>query len=95
MSRSALISVAGLVLALSACAQMSPEGEDVAALGGDCGASARQDLVGQSFTLLNNADLPEDARVLFPGAVVTQDFVPGRLNITIGTDDRIDRVYCG
>jgi hypothetical protein len=97
MSRSALIPVAGLALALAACAQLTGEGGEMAGMpgGGDCGAAERQDLIGQSFTVLNDATLPEDARVLFPGAVVTQDFAPGRLNITVGTNDRIERIYCG
>ncbi len=63
--------------------------------GGGCGATQRADLVGQSVTVLNDAELPETARVLFPGAAVSQEVNPGRLNIAIGTDDRITQVYCG
>jgi hypothetical protein len=90
MSRHVLLP-AGLVLALAACAQTSGEGAP-----GTCGAEARQDLVGQTFTVLNDAELPEDTRVLFPGAVTAEeDNQPGRLNITIDTDDVIGQVYCG
>lgn len=60
-----------------------------------CGADSRQDWVGQNVAVLNNADLPATARVMFPGAAATSDFQPERLNVTIGTNDSISRVYCG
>ncbi|CAN5744912.1 hypothetical protein BH23PSE1_BH23PSE1_14250 [soil metagenome] len=92
--------LAGLGLAgvLGACAQMAvPGGEpDVMAAAGDaCGAEPRQDFVGQSVAVLNDAELPENRRVLFPGMMATTDFLPERLNIDVGPDDEIVRVYCG
>jgi hypothetical protein len=89
MSRPVLLP-AGLALGLAACAPTT--GEDAP---GTCGADTRQDLVGQTFTVLNDAELPDDTRVLFPGAVMTEDNQPGRLNITVGPDDVIGQVYCG
>jgi hypothetical protein len=66
--------------------------------GGDadaCGASEYETMIGEQFTVLNDADLPENRRVLFPGASVGEEADRTRLNIAIGTDDRIARVYCG
>jgi hypothetical protein len=33
--------------------------------------------------------------VLFPGMAATMDYLPGRVNVVVGTNDRIERVYCG
>ncbi len=86
----------GLTAGLSACAPMAVDGEaDVAQAGDPCGAEALQDLVGTSVGGLEAEALPEPRRVIFPGMAVTQDFVPERLNIEVGPDDRIARVYCG
>lgn len=89
-------------LALAACTGFGPEetaetadARSAAAGTEACGADARQDWVGQNVALLNNADLPATARVMFPGAAATSDFRPDRLNVTIGTSDTITRVYCG
>jgi hypothetical protein len=99
-----VVAVLALV-GLAACEQMpamglggpSPEGagSQVAAAGDACGAAARQDLVGTSVGALDASTLPENRRVLFPGMAATMDFVPERLNVEVGTDDRIARVYCG
>ena len=61
-----------------------------------CGAVERQVFVGQRVDTLNDVELPEDTRVLFPGSVAdTETEVADRLTIIIGTDDTISRVYCG
>jgi len=87
-------------LALLAACETIPGlgGTETAALppGGDaCGAAARQDLVGQSVAVLNTADLPEGRRIIFPGMAVNMDFQAERLNIEVGQNDRIARVFCG
>jgi Peptidase inhibitor I78 family len=61
----------------------------------DCAAATYEPLVGQNVAVLNDAELPEDVRVNFPGAAISEDSNPGRLNINVGTDDTITRVYCG
>ena len=60
-----------------------------------CGASARQGFVGQHADALNDVDLPEGTRVLFPGTAATMDFRPDRLNFVIDGSDGIERIYCG
>ncbi|SMO74114.1 I78 family peptidase inhibitor [Paracoccus laeviglucosivorans] len=59
-----------------------------------CGASRFQGLVGQSKDAVAKANLPEDARIIGPNDAVTMDFRPARLNVEIGTDDRVARVGC-
>jgi hypothetical protein len=83
----------GLVLALAACAQLQPGGETASL--GSCGAEAHRDWVGQRVSVLNDAELPPDARVLFPGARTTMDFSAKRLNVSVDTADTITRVWCG
>jgi len=98
-TRTLFLSLAALGLA--ACAATTEQTAEMAdakaAAAGDeaCGADGRQDWVGQNVAVLNNAELPATARVMFPGAAATTDFRPDRLNVTIGTDDAISRVYCG
>lgn len=60
-----------------------------------CGAAALQPLVGTSVGTLDPATLPEPRRIIFPGQAVTMDFAAERLNVEIGPDDAVARVYCG
>jgi hypothetical protein len=94
-----LLGAGGVALVLAGCAEMPSlggEGGLLAASSDDgCGAAARQDLVGTSVGGLDAATLPENRRVLFPGMAATMDFQPERLNVEVGADDRIARVYCG
>ena len=63
--------------------------------GRTCGADERQAWVGQSVASLNDIDLPEGARVLFPTTPATMDYNPERLNVSVDGGDAISRVYCG
>lgn len=92
-----LPAVALIVLAvLAACAPGEPGSREAAAAGGgDCGAAELQNLVGTSVGTLDPAKLPEPKRVLFPGQAATMDFRADRLNVEIGTDDLVARVFCG
>jgi Peptidase inhibitor I78 family len=85
----------GLTLALGACAEMQGGGTDGIADARECGADAHQDWVGQRVDVLNDVDLPEGARVLFPTTPATMDFREDRLNVTVDKSDVISRVYCG
>lgn len=85
----------GLALTLGACAEMGvqvPGG-----LGGEdaCAASTHQDWVGQRVDVLNDVDLPEGTRVLFPTTPATMDYQAERLNVSVDKADTITRVYCG
>jgi hypothetical protein len=86
----------GLALVLGACAQ---GGNDRAGAGaeelGTCAAVDHQDWVGQRVDVLNDVDLPEGTRVLFPTTPATMDFREDRMNVSVDKSDVIDRVYCG
>ncbi len=87
---------AGLSLAflLAACS-----GDDATnatdAASATCGAAGHEGLVGTSVTDLDPDLFPEDTRFNFPGGALGEDVNPGRLNFEIGTDDTVQRVYCG
>jgi len=94
--------IAGFVLALAACAELpggggapATDGEAAVADEDACGASGMQNLVGASVGTLDPATLPSPHRVIFPGQPVTMDFRADRLNVEIGADDKVARVYCG
>ena len=85
-----------LVLALGACAEMQQAGLRAGRRAGTCGAAdAHQDWVGQRVDVLNDADLPEDTRVLFPTTPATMDYREDRMNVEVDKADTIARVYCG
>lgn len=89
---------AALLLALAGClpaAENAGETGPAAAAQDACGAVALQSLVGTSVGELDPATLPEPRRIIFPGQAVTMDYVEGRLNVEIGADDRVARVFCG
>jgi hypothetical protein len=81
----------GLALTLGACAEL-----EQARIGGDaCGAEAHQDWVGQRVDVLNDVELPEGTRVLFPTTPAGDETEAARLNVSIDRSDTITRVYCG
>lgn len=100
MTLSAARAAAALVLLVAAAACAPKDGETTEAAadpaGEDaCGAAGLQSLVGTSVGTLDPAALPEPRRVIFFGQPVTMDFRAERLNVEIGKDDRVARVFCG
>ena len=87
MTRPALILGPGLLLALAACAEMRAARPRPPPRAGTCGADERQDWVGQSVASLNDVDLPEGTRVLFPTTPATMDFNAERLNVAVDAAD--------
>lgn len=82
----------GLALALGACTQIQ---NGAAGLTDSCAAPDHQDWVGQRVDVLNDVDLPEGTRVLFPTTPATMDYQADRMNISVDGSDTIDRVFCG
>ncbi len=78
-----------LVLALGGC--VAPGEPDRNA----CGAAGMQGLVGQGREVLAAMTVPAGTRVIEPGMPVTEDYSVSRLNIDLGADGRITRVWCG
>lgn len=90
----------GALLALGACDKMKAGGDKAAAAGeapgpDSCGAVNHQSLVGQSAAALAPSSLPEGTRVIFPGMPVTMDFREERMNVEVGSGDKVARVFCG
>ena len=59
-----------------------------------CGAAAHLALVGTSASAVDLATLPAGTRIVTPETMVTQDFVPTRLNITTSTDGNVASLNC-
>ncbi len=89
-----------LLVATAAClpkkeAETAAETPPPAAEAGSCGAAGLQSLVGTSVGSLDAGKLPSPRRVIFPGQAVTMDYRTDRLNVEIGKDDKVARVFCG
>lgn len=97
MSRLPLLGLG--LLALGACAELQkPAGTPPDAAGatdGSCTANEHQAWVGQRVDVLNEVELPQGTRVLFPTTPATMDYREDRLNISVDKSDKITRVFCG
>jgi Peptidase inhibitor I78 family len=60
-----------------------------------CQAQDLQSLVGQPRSVLETMRFGNVVRILEPGAIVTQDYSPTRLNIHLDANGVIVRVVCG
>ncbi len=60
-----------------------------------CGAAPYTRLIGQDATELERELILRQVRIIRPGDLVTQDFVPTRINFVVGPAGRIARIYCG
>lgn len=60
-----------------------------------CGATAHASVVGQDATALEKVLILGQVRVIRPGSVVTQDYVPERINFHVGSDNVLDQIICG
>jgi hypothetical protein len=105
------IVMAGLFLSTVALAACSSDGGPVTGeaeggQGGTCAADQLQDRIGGPLLsssapppaqgpFLRVSDLPHPQRILPPGAMVTQDHRPDRLNVFIDAVGRITQITCG
>ena len=85
--RAGPMGLAGLMLA--GCVQGDAAPSDA------CGAGAVQMLHGQPRAALDDSRLDGPVRVLPPGAMMTMDHRPDRLNVELDEAGRITRVWCG
>jgi hypothetical protein len=88
--------------ALAACAPQeaaeTTETEAVLAEGAEDAECAAEDfayLVGRSRAEAVAAELPEPHRIYGTRDMVTQDYVPQRLNVVVGEDEIVTAVTCG
>jgi hypothetical protein len=59
-----------------------------------CGASRFHALLGTRADSIDRSLLPPHARIISPGMMVTQDFLPERLNIRVGPDGKVAALEC-
>ncbi len=69
-------------------------GEEVARASG-CEAESWQHLIGMTQADATAEDLPDSTRVVEWGSMVTQDYVPARMNVYLDQTGRAYRVICG
>jgi hypothetical protein len=72
----------------------TPQNADEATRADICGASRYRDLLGKPESQINRDTLPPHTRIIRPGEMVTQDFVPARLNIRLGPDGKVASLQC-
>jgi hypothetical protein len=59
-----------------------------------CGMADFRHLMGRPASEIDQASLPPRTRIITPDMMVTQDYVPERLNIMTGTDGRVASLRC-
>lgn len=60
-----------------------------------CEAEQWQRLLGQEGDAIETGALPDEYRIIPFGAMITQEYLPERLNIYLDQDGRVYRVICG
>ena len=60
-----------------------------------CSANEYQHVVGSPGGEVQDDMFPKVARILRPGMVMTMDYRSERLNVVIGKENTVERVYCG
>ena len=73
----------------AAVSQTAPSPED------PCSARTFENLVGTPGDQVRDSMFPAGSRVLRPGMVMTMDYRSERLNVVIGEEGTVERVYCG
>ncbi len=60
-----------------------------------CEAERWQQLIGMTAADVEDQRLPGNVRVIEWGGMVTQDYVPARMNVHLDQNGRVYRVICG
>ena len=81
-----------LILLLAGCEALPPTTPPPDAA---CDAASYDHLVGRSRDVLAAMTFPEPMRVYTRGDMITQDYVPERLNVVLDERGTIVRVWCG
>ncbi len=76
-------------------ANVAPETSQDATNDDLCRMSQWGHLIGQPESAIPRDQLPAGARVICATCMVTQDFRPDRLNITLSADGRVASMRCG
>ena len=59
-----------------------------------CLSDAQKAMVGMPLDQAR-PELPADARIIGPDELVTQEYLPNRVNVNVTADQTITRVWCG
>ena len=85
-----------LLLANSACDEVSRSIGLDPIIDTACGSGALNSYIGDSVWLVPSAlVLDGQVRIIRPGDAVTMDYIESRLNISLNEDDEIVEVICG
>jgi hypothetical protein len=96
-----------ILLALAACTTTPPSGTTPIAkdpigldalpkgLSDTCGAVRYHTLLEQDATALEKVLILKQVRVIRPKSIVTQDYLPERMNFHVNAANRIARISCG
>lgn len=60
-----------------------------------CGAARFAGIIGQDAFVLQRGFRPGEIRIIQPGTVASQEYVPERLSFIIGFNNTIRRITCG
>ncbi len=60
-----------------------------------CGAISYAILIGKKATALEQIKILAAVRVIHPGSIVTQDYMPDRLNFLVNAQGEISGLRCG
>lgn len=60
-----------------------------------CGAARYAGILGQDAFVLQRGFRPGEIRIIYPGSVASQDFMPDRLSFIIGANNTIRQITCG
>lgn len=60
-----------------------------------CGAERYAGIVGQDAFVLERGFRPGEIRVIRPGTVASQEYIPNRLGFEISAGNKIRRIICG
>jgi len=83
-------------LALAACeASTKPPVPERAPPPDTCNAAEHEGLIGQDVTVLEQNLLLGPVRIIRPGQLITQDYLPERVNFNVNAADKVTSVRCG
>ncbi|PSL22333.1 I78 family peptidase inhibitor [Shimia abyssi] len=87
---------------VAGCGSPEPEAEAVATASdaplvgaSSCNEDVFAPLVGRSLDVLDTIEIPEKTRVIAPGAIVTTEYLPQRLNVEHNDRGAITKAWCG
>lgn len=87
----------GLLIGCSGTVVPEPPVENPLPLATDdsCGAARYAGIIGQDAFVLQRGFRPGEIRIIQPGTVASQEYIPERLSFIIGLNNTIRQINCG